>query len=204
MKLNLILLLALALSILLLSKQCTTAKVLRQETETEINTWKDKAGFWRASAQIIQREKNQLSYELIQLQSDYSELVDSKKIVSGTEITTKTERKVILVYDTLNILSFSDRWLSTTFEPSINRLSLLSTDSISLVSYHKWNGLFRPRIYTVESISHNPFTQITGLRSIEFTKPKRVSFVIYAGYGANKDGLGWQIGAGIGYRPFGK
>jgi hypothetical protein len=200
MKLNILLLSALSITLVLLHKECKTSLTLRQSTATEVKQWKDQAGFWRASSEIIQREKNALNSELNQLHQDYQKLVKSKRINSGTEITTETVREVVLTYDTINVLSFNDRWLQVMYEPDFSRLSLMSRDSISLVSYNKWNGLFKPRILTVEAVSHNPYTRVTGLRKVEFSQARRVAPVVYAGFGANQDGLGWQVGIGVGYR----
>lgn len=202
MKLNLILSILLIASLLLLHKQCKTSSTLRESTATEVKKWQDEAGFWRASSRIIQREKNALNSELIQLHQDYQKLVDSKKIRSGTEITTETKRQVVLVYDTLDRYKFNDKYLSANLQWDSKTLNLFSRDSLSLVKYDKWQGLFKGRKYTSEIVSHNPYTIVTGVRTVEFIKPNRIVPVIYIGFGANQDGLGWQIGGGIGWRVF--
>ena len=187
-----------------------------------LRRWVDSEGRSRARAGVVEAEKEsiKLVYEdeinilLEQVKGLKSNL---RNLNSATTVATATSGTVeVVVRDTVyvdapegaKVFNFEDPYLYLDGELSTisNKLSITYriTNNIRLIEYRKKSGFLGFKKETVvEAISDNPNTTITGLTELKI-KPthKRIGLVLYAGYGVSKDGLGPNIGIGIGYRPF--
>lgn len=186
---------------------------LAREKQT-VQTWKDKEGRARAEIQTISANRDIIK-------DVYEDKIDSlrkilpeigrtgKNLKEATTITTVTRDSIILktVTDTLVVnnnvvvketLQYSDKWLDLNYDPKTNGLNYSSRDSLSIIKFNKKQGFLKPRITTVQVISHNPRQTVTGLTQFE-VKPdmRRLQFGLQAGYGFTNNGMSPYVGVGF-------
>lgn len=160
-----------------------------------VRLWKDKYDKNHAEINILQLDRDTFK-DLYAQEVAKSFDVKPKQLESVTTITTKTE-KVVAVPLVDNKFSFREPWIQLNGSVSGTTLHLnyQHTDSITLITKHK-RRIFKPDLYTVHAISHNPATSFTQLDRVEIReRPKR--FGIGAGVYYTPAGL--QIGLGIQY-----
>ncbi|KYG76436.1 hypothetical protein AWW68_19520 [Roseivirga spongicola] len=188
-----------------------TALAKEQQSAT---FWKDATGKARAEVTAVKTEK-QIAKEVYESEIDSLRKQNigigrnGKGLNSVTNVTTETRDSVILktVYDTLVVnntitvnetLQYSDKWTQFRYDPKTNGLNYSYTDSLSIVNFDKKQGFLKPRVTTVQVVSHNPNSTITGLTQFEVEhKPKRMQFGLQAGYGITNNGLSPYAGVGL-------
>lgn len=215
-----------ALSIFLLalvSRSCNNARDYKAKSESYLNLiemeqqgvekWKDKEGKSRARAETAEATAEavsafipELQKEIERLKKDNSNLrayISATTYSSGEVSAPLSDTVVIIKTDTVKIKKFSytDKW--SKFEGSIlsNEINFkyLVKDSITFTSYLKGKKL------VLEGVSHNPNTELTGLRHIEVIQPKKkkLSFGPTISYGLGNDGqFTWNIGLGVQWKLF--
>ena len=175
-------------------------------SQLEAEIWRDKEG--RSHGEI---ERLQLTNQ--ELRDAMPHIIDSvKKTFTGVKPRTIKEIITVtkVVRDTIpfpvdNPLGFhyKDSWNEFKINPD-STFSFSVKDSLALLTSRKNYGFLGfKRKNTVEVVSFNPKSTITGLKSIEIIeKPKRIGIGIMVGYGMSKDGLSPTVSAGIFYRVF--
>jgi len=168
--------------------------------------WRDKYGRSHGEVERLKLTNKELREAMPALIDSIKRDFKDVKPRTITNVVTVTK----VVRDTIpfpvdNPLGFhyKDRWN----EFKINTDSTFSfsvKDSLALVSSRKNFGfLGLKKKNTVEVVSYNPKSTITGLKSIEIVEnPKRVGIGIMVGYGMSKDGLSPVVSAGVFYRIF--
>jgi hypothetical protein len=163
---------------------------------TKAELWKDEYGRAHAQNKILELDRdNLIKLYNAELKKDFS--IKAKNAHSITKIVTVNADTVTIPISADNSFKLDGLW--TKYSGHIQGQTLFlereTRDSISFVTGYK-RRLFRPGIYTVEAISHNPSTVFKSLESIEIKeKPKRISL----GVGVYYTNKGWAVGAGLQY-----
>lgn len=206
---EIVLLLAFVIAILLLLGTLRNNNRLRENlriSQLEAEIWRDKHNRSHGEVERLQYTNKELREAMPALMDSIKRDFKNVKPKTITDIITVTKvvRDTIL-FPVSNPLGFhyKDNWN----EFKINEDSTFTfavRDSLALVSSRKNFGfLGLKRKNTVEVISYNPKTEITGVKSIEIVEnPKRVGIGIMVGYGMSKDGLSPVVSAGVYYRIF--
>lgn len=183
----------------------------------QANFWKDETGKARAEVSTIQASKDIVA-KVYEAEIDSLRKLNigigrnGKGLNSVTNVTTLTKDSVVLktVYDTVVVnnqiqvsesLQYSDQWSQFKYDLTTSSLAYAFTDSISIVDYEKKQGFLKPRITSIQVISHSPHATITGLTTFQVEhKPKKVQFGLQAGYGITKNGFSPYAGVGVTFK----
>lgn len=172
-------------------------------SQSEVKLWTDKFG--RSHA-----EKERIKLTLDEIRNSIPSLLDSIK-VDFTNVKPKTITNILTVTkhtrDTIYFdkpidcpdfsLKLKDKWASI----DINSKGFTYTvmDSIALVNSTKRHGFLNSkRIDTVEALSYNPNTTLTGVTSIDIIRKERNWGIgVMAGYGMTSTGLSPTLSVGV-------
>jgi hypothetical protein len=181
--------------------------------------WRDESGKARASEAValtnLETAKEMMPRELEALRRDISGL---KRNLSNLESVTAagiTSRGTISgsVRDTTIInnnierrsktFTYGDKWIwvNGLISDSTFDLQYKYEDSMVFTTYWKKEGLFKKRVLTLDAISYNPNSTISGIKNIRIATPKRRKprIGVYLGYGIGRNGLSPQVGVGMVY-----
>lgn len=157
--------------------------------EEEAKQWKESDSTWRAENRVLETtlEVLEKSHQ-IDIEAYERQIKDIKRSsnIQGITITTTTTNGHFItpVKPILNIecnhkfkLYYEDEWsiFNGLYDSGIFELDYSVGDSISYVSYWKRPGFLKKKQLFNQGISHNPNTQITGLKDIRIKIPKPVA-----------------------------
>lgn len=175
-------------------------------SQKEAEVWRDKEGRSHAEIQRLQLTNSELRDAMPALIDSIKRDFRNVKPRTITNVVTITkEVRDTIAFPVNNPLGFhyKDRWnefkinTDSTFTFSVR-------DSIALVSSRKRYGFLNLKTKnTVEAVSYNPKSTLTGMRSIEvIDRPKRIGIGVMVGYGMSNTGLSPIVAAGVYYRIF--
>lgn len=197
------------------SREKSLTSVINMKNDS-IRIWQDDASRWHGEALTAQVTKADLqqffAMEVEQIRKDFD--VKLKNVTAYMQATTDTRDTVLMKTDsTTKIIiqspsgdtakfQYTDQWsrFDAVLTPKQMQLSYLVRDSVSFVTAYKRAGLFAPQQLTLQGISYNPNTRISGIRNITITTPvKRFSAGPYVGYGWTGSSWAPSIGVSIQY-----
>jgi len=228
-RLSLLLLVCLAIAIVViivargvirnLNDDFHSSQNIHKITSNEAKYWRDKEGKSHARATVAESNleiaKQALGDELTSLAKEVSGLkknlknlesyISVRMTASGTAITTL--RDTVLIRDSVaynaKTFEWKDKWtkIGGTIRDTTVNLEYKVRDSLTFITYYHSNGFLRPKSLTLDAISHNPNSTITGIKNVKITslKRRRPRLGFYAGYGMGAVGPSPQIGVGLVY-----
>jgi hypothetical protein len=189
---------------------------LEKMTQT-VTSWQDSEGRARAEVKSISAQSDIVK-------SVYKTEIDSlrklipdigrkgKGLIEATTVSTQIRDSIILktIYDTIVVknkiqvietLTYADKWIDFRYRLDHSILVYTVRDSLSIVKYNKKQGLFKPKMTSVQVVSHNPNSSITGLSQFEVEhKPKKIQFGLQLGYGITNSGFSPYAGVGFTFK----
>ncbi|MEC7753767.1 MAG: DUF6549 family protein [Bacteroidota bacterium] len=156
--------------------------------EEEATKWKESDSTWRAEIRVLETTNEALENSNQLIIEHYEDKIKDIKRASNIEGITITSTFTqggfkVPVQPTLNIecnhkfkIYYEDEWskFDGLYETGIFELTYSVRDSINYVSYWKRPGFLKRKQLFTQGISHNPNTQITGLKDIRIKAPKPV------------------------------
>lgn len=200
------------------SDQRDSYQSLAEAQQDTVRIWRNKYGKARAEKKSVLASKQALrSYYRSRFDSLEKQMdIKMKHMRSLIGVGSVTERRILAtvatvpiymrdtvtvkdaVYFNAEAFHFQDKWLTIDGLLINKRLDLVYThrDSINLVTSWKRKNIFHRRALTIDAVSYNPFSTITGLDHMEVSiRPRRFGIGPYVGISPS----GWSVGVSIHY-----
>lgn len=156
--------------------------------EEEAEKWKESDSTWRAEVRVLETTNEALENSNQLIIEEYEDKIKDLKRssnIQGITITTSLTQGSfrVPVNPVLNIecnhkfkVYYEDEWstFDGLYDTGVFELSYSVGDSISYVSYWKRPGFLKRKQLFTQGISHNPNTQISGLKDIRIKELKPV------------------------------
>lgn len=182
----------------------------KQYYERALNAQKSKVTLWRDKQGRSHAEIQTLELQIETVADVYESEIDSLKkdfdfrvrnLDNVTNISTSTSETVYLTQiDTVYYphYVYQDKWtyIELKFKTEQPELFYSIKDSVSFIQHYKRENLLGKKVLYIDGISHNPNTQITGMKNLKINKsPNNFSLGLQLGYAPS----GMYLGLGLNY-----
>lgn len=171
--------------------------------QSKVTLWRDRQGRSRAKIQTLELELETVAdvyeSEIDSLKKDFDFRV--RNLDNVTNISTSTSETVYLTQiDTVYYphYVYQDKWtyIELKFKTEQPELFYSIKDSVSFIQHYKRENLLGKKVLYIDGISHNPNTQITGMKNLRVNKsPNNFSLGLQLGYSPS----GMYLGLGLNY-----
>ena len=194
--------------------QVSSYKSLYDLEHQKAVVFKDKSDKWRARATAAEATaeavKDVVPEMIAKIDGLKKDLSNAENIIATSTVSEGSISTVLIdtIYidrnDTIQAKTFTynDEWSKFNGRIYGNNIDFnyQVRDSITFYQFYKGKTFFKRGELTIEGISHNPNTQISGLMNIKIIEPKRrkISIGPTFTYGFSSNGaMTWNIGIGV-------